>query len=523
MKTEKQWLFFDRTDISTATSGYLFDESRMSEEGCKEAQVLQDFWSFHMEIGNRHGIAPLRVPFGIRFEPEKAKVSGILFPLDRPWEQGTMGYVSALYDDADGYYKVWYSVDLPADVSLTYADGSPWPQRHAALFARSRDLVNWEKPPLGVLFCEGEDLNAIDHTINEGSLFLDPLHPETGRYKTVNAVSSNDPDKTPLERVDLRFRGSDDGVHFRELKTDPLHYFFDTQNIAYYDEVLGKYVAYLRGHYNGRAIQRAEADELEHMPMPQIIMFPDNEDPMDADYYNNCSTVYPYDKSVRLMFPSIYHHTSDEEDVRMAYSRNGRQFQWVSRDTVIDHHDENGDYFSCAYASPHMFKTDNGVGVMLRSIEWLHNEAYFVHLYRKYDLKKQGVRMATWQKDRLAGIVADEVGEFWLEMKLPKNGKLQVNAKTRGQGRVICEIVPKQTSVPCKGYDAAHCGLLNGDLDWQDIRWEGMDGLPETAEGKTVFLHVRLEKAKIFGVRVLSEEENLTDDGERIVSAHLNL
>ena len=162
MKTEKQWLFFDRTDISTATSSYKFDASRMSEAGYKEAQVLKDFWSFHMEIGEKHGMEPLRVPFGIRFEPEKAKVSGILFPLDKPREQGILGYVSSMYDDADGYYKVWYSMNLTNDVHLFYADGSEWPERQVCLFARSRDLVSWEKPALGVLFSDGENLNAID-------------------------------------------------------------------------------------------------------------------------------------------------------------------------------------------------------------------------------------------------------------------------------------------------------------------------------------------------------------------------
>ncbi len=524
MKTEKQWLFFDRTDISTATTAYEFQDSRMTDAGREHAEVLYDFWNFHMKIGTRHGMAPLRVPFGIRFEPEKAHVTGSLFPFDRPWETGGIGYISSLWDDADGYYKVWYGMRLPKNCKLTYADGSAYTQKHLTLYARSRDMKTWEKPALGEILCDGVVMNAIDQEIGEGSLFLDAIHPETGRYKVVNAETTEDPSLPPSERVNLRFYGSDDGLHFRLLDTDALHYFFDTQNIVYYDEKLEKYVAYLRGHYNGRAIQRAEADTLEHMPMPSILLFPDNEDPMDCDYYNNCSTVYPYDKNIRLMFPSMYYHTSDELDVRMAYSRNGRNFQWISREPVIGNYDENGDYYSAVYASPHMLPLGDKVGVVLRTATWLHNEAYFGAMYSDFDWTNQGIRLATWERDRFAGIVADEIGEFWLEMKSPKNAKLQINARTKGQGRILCELVPKRDSTPYAGYSMENSVPFAGDHGWTDVVWQGVEGMPELPEDRTAFLRIRLEKAKIFGVRLLTEDgdDGLNDD-EIIVSANLHL
>ena len=75
-RIEKQWLFFDRTDICTGTTHYYFDENRISEEGRKKAEELHDFWSFCMNIGKKHGMKPLRVPSGVKFVAEKAKVTG---------------------------------------------------------------------------------------------------------------------------------------------------------------------------------------------------------------------------------------------------------------------------------------------------------------------------------------------------------------------------------------------------------------------------------------------------------------
>ncbi len=518
-----QWLLFDRTDICTGTSEYCFDEKRITEKGRKTAQVLHDFWNFCMTVGPEHGAYPLRIPTGIRFEPEKPRILPPIIPLDLPWEQGVLGYVSALFDPADDLYKVWYGCKpCKTAGTLTDAEGTPVARDSLTLYAESSDLKTWNKPELGLVYFDGKNTNAIDHHFGEGSVFLDELHPETGRIKAVNADSSNDPSLTPIERVNLFLYGSDDGIHFRRIPTDSLHYFFDTQNVVYYDKILGKYVAYLRGHYNGRAIQRTESDELEHLPMPQILMFPDNEDPMDCDYYNNSCTVYPYDPNYRIMLPSIYYHCGDELDVRMAYSRNGRQFQWVSREPVIGHEDEAGGYFSASYACPHMLPVEEGVAVLLRTLAWLHNDGYFADLYNDFDVSDQGIRLAVWNKDRLAGIVAEGVGEFWMQMKIPKGSHLEVNAKTTGQGVMRIGLENHRERNPIEGFAPEECDVISGDVVWRDVTWHGSSEIPATPEGQETFVHFRLEHGKLFGVRLVSDKDSAEGNlNERIVSAHL--
>lgn len=522
MNVVKQWLFFDRTDICTGTSKYAFDEKRLSEKKRKDADELYNYWNFCMKIGPEHGLSTLRVPFGIRFFAEKARVTDFIFSFDEVWEQGHMGYHSWCRDEEKGVFRLWYTMNIAEGTpAITFADGTPWTKKNVTLYAESKDGFNWEKPKTGILYCGGKEMNAINVSVSEGSIWADPLHPETGRFKAVDLQQQRGPDGSPQDGVYLGYFGSEDGLHFKELDVQGPRYFFDTQNILFYDELLKKYVGYFRGHYNGRAIQRAEGDTMDELTAPQILLFPDNEDPMDADYYNNCCTPYPYDPRYRIILSSIYRHGTDELFVRMGVSRNGRQYQWVSREPVIGTEDENGNYFSGAYACPHMQKMGDFVGLPLRCPYTLHNEGYFHGLYKEYSNGNHGIRMALWEKDRLAGIEADEVGEFWLQIHPEEGQKLQVNAKTRGQGGVFCELVTQREDLPVEGYAMSSCKQLRGNLNWETVRWDS-ENLPVNQDGKDVFLHVRLDHAKIYGVRIVSESERKADeDQERIVSAHL--
>lgn len=49
------------------------------------------------------------------------------------------------------------------------------------------------------------------------------------------------------------------------------------------------------------------------------------DEPVD-DYYTSGYTTYPGDPSLRLLFPAIYHRGTDNVDVRLAVSRDGRVY-----------------------------------------------------------------------------------------------------------------------------------------------------------------------------------------------------
>ena len=73
---------------------------------------------------------------------------------DQPWEDETAKEgagiypTSALYDDEEGLYKLWYSINTPRSGSFT-------------CYAKSSDGINWEKPKLGLVEYRGTKNNNL--------------------------------------------------------------------------------------------------------------------------------------------------------------------------------------------------------------------------------------------------------------------------------------------------------------------------------------------------------------------------
>lgn len=520
MNVVKQWLFFDRADIYTGASAYSFDAERLTDEGKKEVDALIHYWHFHARLGETQ-FGSVKAPFGVRFKAEKARLTDKIFPMEHPWEQGMMGWVSGAYDPEDRLYKLWYTMHLGVRPELNWTDGKAYSECDCTLYAYSYDGVEWIKPQLDVLTWEGHKTNAVGIPIGEGTVFLDRLHPETGRFKAVTAYTSKDESIEIKNRVYLALYASDDGIHWHEITDHPLRYFFDTQNNIFFDEILGKYVGYLRGHFYGRAIQRTEGDAPTRLPMPDMLLYPDNEDALDVDYYNNCATVYPHDPSIRLLFPSIYAHGSDLIDMRMAVSRNGYQYHWVSREPVVGNTDESGSVLNHVYAGPHLLPMGEFVGLLMRTINLCHNESYFVNAYKDDYGIDCGVRMALWQKDRLACLCAEEVGEFYLNAHVPADGCMEINCLSVGQGCVRAAVYPVNDDHPYPGFELEACTPLRGDCPWSVCRWNGDASLIALAD-KDVHIRFRLDHARIYGCRMISyidEAQDQSDGLSRTVSA----
>jgi hypothetical protein len=452
------------------------------------------------------------MPYGVRIEPENATISMLLEDL-KPWEEN-MGWASALYDPDDKLYKLWYCARPAAGNSalLTRTNHAVVPSETQGTtrlcYACSKDGKTWFRPELPFYQYDGRQTNMLDCSVDEGAIFLDLLHQETGKFKAINARYAGERTDLPIiQRVFTHIYASDDGISWREMAIEPLNYFFDTENVIQYDEGLNKYVAYMRGHYNGRAISRCEFDDPAHMPMPTILMHPDNEDPADVDYYNNCFTFYPYDKNIRLLFPSMFSHRTDLTTVRMAVSRNGRNFQWVSRDDVITSTQPSGEIFGSIYTCPGMLAIGNHVSLVLWTSSLRHEESRIYGSYAEPTKKMNDqLRLANWEKDRLAGLVAKETGEVFVSVKVSgQNPKLQLNLRSEGHGRVRVEIRTGQYSEPASGYTLKDSDGLAGDVRWADYCWTEHCDLGAFA-GQMVELCLHIENAKLFGYRIVTDE-----------------
>ncbi len=297
-------------------------------------------------IADRDGFAPTMNPAVRNGEP-------VLAP-ERPWE--ALGcYAPTVLSDEDGY-RMWYGATGDDGVSRLCC-------------AVSADGVRWERPDIGLVAYGGRTTNiaGIDYSdgpnqgivfSHHGSVFRDPVDRPERRYKMIfgagqYAFVSMSPGgarfryETPPDH--WRYPGvagaySADGLRWTIYDRQIMPWYTDTANVTFWDERLGRYVAYVRwneylrvvdgiqtGSFDYRAIGRAESTDFENFPAPEKILEPDFSDPDDADQwggglYDSAALQYPFAVDAYFFFTAAYHHTNDTLDIELATSRDGVRF-----------------------------------------------------------------------------------------------------------------------------------------------------------------------------------------------------
>ena len=242
------------------------------------------------------------IPSGIRLRAIPAQKSDPFLRADSPWEEH-LRHATVIRDG--GIYRLWYDT------------------KSLGCYAESDDGTTWRKPKLGLREFDGTTANNIlwgenlppePDYVGAGCVFIDPSAPAQERYKSfhnrhIDAEVFEEfrrrypEDTSPRAQSGIeRGKGtlaqagatSPDGIHWTPFDLPLVVHGSDTQNVAYYDEVLGKYVGYFRTHvFRRRSIGRAETDDFRHFPLPDTIVWPDaGIGPADV-WYANGRTSYP--------------------------------------------------------------------------------------------------------------------------------------------------------------------------------------------------------------------------------------
>ena len=172
---------------------------------------------------------------------------------------------------------------------------------------------------------------------------LQDLRPEPGRRPGSRLATASLPRPTAMSSSELGCNG--------------IRRAGDTQNMAFWDDRLGRYVAYFRGfskYPDGRlrrAVARWETDDLtsrdgwdlhneesdrQIVNQLPIVIACDDDDPPDMDIYTPSVVKYPGADDVYLATMSMYHHFTPDEmddalpprndglmDIQLAVSRDG--------------------------------------------------------------------------------------------------------------------------------------------------------------------------------------------------------
>jgi len=238
--------------------------------------------------------------------------------------------------------RLWYQIiTLRKDPKLV----GPHAATQSMAYAESIDGIRFVKLKLGLVdFFGTKDNSVLVFVSRGGTVWVDPKAPPTHRYRSQT--------KGPKGR--LTFHHSPDGIGWqvtREVNTGDC----DTQNIAFWDASLERYVLYTRkwvrfpdkpGNY--RYHRRFESDDLEHWDNETPVLMADKTDlatyasaskQPPVDYYGACVFRYPDEHGVYIMLGQAFWHWFDRApkprlgpntmDVRLCVSRDGKRFEHV--------------------------------------------------------------------------------------------------------------------------------------------------------------------------------------------------
>ena len=449
--------------------------------------------------------------FTTTMNPATRTDTPVLAP-EKPWEQRGCSNPSVMLDE--GIYKMWYSA--------TGEDGIP-----RDCYATSTDGIHWERPNLGLIDYQGsQENNIISLDLNHGSIFKDPSAEPERRFKCILGAGKYDYvavncggarfryDENPPETWHYGSVGglySPDGIHWTRCEKLIMPWYTDTRNVAFWDDRIQKYVAYVRwneylrvedgaqrGSFDYRAIARSESTDFENFPVPEKILEPDFDDPEDADMwggglYDTAAVKYPLAADAYFIFTAAYYHTTDALDIQLATSRDGIHFtRW--REPFVRLGPDG------AFDSLMLYM---GVGVLPIGDEL---RLY----YTGYDQPHDKVTGEEYYPAigsallRLDGFVSqDAAGQGGWLTTLPftvEGNHLKVNMDGSAKGWLKVEILDDRRQ-PLEGFTEAEADRLGGSSTAQTVTWGGKHDL-SALKGQTVRLRFVGQAVKLYGFQL---------------------
>ena len=432
---------------------------------------------------------------------------------EKPWESHGCSNPTVMLDE--GVYKMWYSANGE--------DGVP-----RDCYATSTDGIHWKRPNIGLIDYQGSrENNIISLNLNHGSIFKDPsAEPEqrfkcilgAGKYDYVSVYGGgarfrydeNPPDTWHYGSVGGLY--SPDGIHWTPCEKLIMPWYTDTRNVAFWDDRLQKYVAYVRwneylraedgaqrGSFDYRAIARSESADFENFPVPEKILEPDFDDPEDADMwggglYDTAAVKYPFADDAYLIFTAAYYHTTDALDIQLATSRDGIHFtRWREPFVRLGP--------AGAFDSMMLYM---GVGVLPIGDEL---RLYYTGYDQPHDkVTGEEYRPAIGSALlRLDGFVSQDAGgqEGWLTTLLftCEGDHLEVNMDGSARGWLKVEILDEGLQ-PLKGFTEADADRLGGSSTSQTVTWNGEQDL-SALKGQTVRLRLVGQSVKLYAFQLV--------------------
>jgi len=282
---------------------------------------------------------------------------------DRPWEGHSIQlWGSVLYDEEEKRFKAWYYA-INQDLYMRGVQG------YFMCYATSKDGVEWEKPELGIVSCEGSSANnivypppGVEHGIDPWGVIKDPWEEDPARrYKmgmyqqrpTAEAPNLEDPDMSRAARNQARkiffdvnrdHHGmyaafSPDGIHWTLGEDNYVPRAGDAGTLVY-DPMRRGYLAVSRRYETlsdhfvlewkkyRRVIALSSSQDFVHWTPLKTVLKPDDFDDSSDQMYVMTPFVYG---NQYLGFIGMLHSATELGPVQLAAARDLDHWQRVGR------------------------------------------------------------------------------------------------------------------------------------------------------------------------------------------------
>jgi hypothetical protein len=463
----------------------------------------------------------------VRWIQEKVKKhpSNPLIGPDQPWEK-TLGYgmypTSAIYDPADGLFKLWYTIERVVG------------------YVTSKDGIRWTKPDLGLVEYAGTRHNNVCRVENLDRPYSGCIHliqgprPDAGEIRYI-AIGAN-----PYHSDGTTYGGwlgiatSSDGVNWRQIQGGLRGGSGGGNPSCLWDERLQRFVLFHRQLTERaltqgakRYIVRQESQDLKAWSPRQTVF-----NPTDSRWPEVESMMVFRHEGLLFGFPQVLDsEIRGEVEIHLATSRDGFRWEhpfpneafiprgprgdfddmitWFAQ-TVVTADDMRFYYGGARYphSKPVSPIVEDGGGVTFTTTTGVG----------RVDNRINQIGLATVPLDRLIGIRADEpVGAFLTRPLLVEGDDLFLNANVDRELRVeVVDPVAQVADSGPKGGVMGHyitgqervfpgfarqdCEAVTGDGLSHRIRWKG--GSIGQFKGQAVRLRILARMATIYAFQI---------------------
>ncbi|MDA1313228.1 MAG: hypothetical protein O2968_07835 [Acidobacteria bacterium] len=437
---------------------------------------------------------------GVRLQLQRPQSAGKAIAFDKPWEGNTSIYVTVLEDKAfedERRYRMYYRGSSDPDYviqSMVRAD-EPVPKEHPQLtaYAQSKDGITWTKPPLGIYEFNGSKQNSIVWMGEGGHNFApfkdtNPASPDSERYKA-------------LAGGPLLALKSADGLHWEKMRDEPVitDGKFDSQNVPFWDEVRGHYVAVYRDFRHGvRTIKTATSKDFIHWTPGE---WADYGDAPPENLYTNATIPYFRAPHIYLAFPKRFMPFRTKVDDEKNNGLSDGVFM-SSRDGVHWHRFIEG-FIRPGRDERNWVHRTNAVS---RGVVATAPDEISLYVSRNYTYPTAHIERMTLRTDGFVAVTAGYPGgELITKPLIFKGERLYLNYATSGAGSIRIEIQnEKGQALP--GFSLEDSPVLYGDEIDGEVVWPRpgtrTDRTPlRNVTGQVVKIRFVMRDADLFALR----------------------